>query len=173
MPDKQLAKIQLLLLDVDGVLTDGRIIYSDSGEQIKEFNSKDGLGLRLLMDSGIKVGIITGRKSRALRHRLDNLGITLAFDGVRDKAGVVDTISSQTGIPPENMAYVGDDLIDLPAMIRVGTAFCVADASPEIKPYCHYASRLNGGNGAVRDICERILTAKGLWKNILAGYLNP
>jgi len=116
----KLDQVKLLLLDVDGVLTDGQIIYTDSGEQIKGFSSKDGLGLRLLMDNGIKVGIVTGRKSAALGHRLQNLGIDLVFDGIHDKAAAFDKIMELTGIPARHIAFVGDDLIDLPAMIRAG-----------------------------------------------------
>ncbi len=168
----KLANIELLLLDVDGVLTDGNITYSDSGEQIKSFNSKDGLGMRLLMDAGIDVGIITGRKSKALEYRCKNLGITLLFDGIKDKSKAFDSIISQTGIPAENIAFAGDDLIDLPVMKRVGISFCVYDASIDVQNHCDIITSLKGGQGAVREICENILKAKGLWGNILNKYLS-
>ncbi|MCD4676115.1 MAG: HAD hydrolase family protein [Desulfobacula sp.] len=168
----KLANIQLLLLDVDGVLTDGSITYSDSGEQIKSFNSKDGLGLRLLMDSGIGVGIITGRKSKALEYRCKNLGIKLLFDNIRDKSKALDNITSQTGIVPEKIAFAGDDLIDLPVMKRVGISFCVSDACQDVKNHSDIITSRKGGQGAVREICERILKAQGLWDTILNKYLS-
>lgn len=167
-----LSKIQLLLLDVDGVLTDGTITYTDSGSQIKQFSSRDGLGLRLLMDAGIDVGIITGRKSNALHHRCTDLKITLLFDGIRDKAAALEDICSQTGIKKQNMAFAGDDLIDLPVMKAVGTSFCVADASNDVKNHADIVTRACGGHGAVREICEMILKAKGLWQTILDTYLS-
>ena len=127
-----LASIQLLLLDVDGVLTTGQVVYTDSGEEIKAFSVKDGLGLRLAMDNGIQVGIVTGRSSRALGHRCRNLGIKLVFDNVRDKAAKLPEITAQTGIAADQMAFVGDDLPDIPLMRRVGLAVAVADAAPEV-----------------------------------------
>ena len=168
----RLANIELLLLDVDGVLTDANIIYSDSGDQIKSFNSRDGLGLRLLMNAGIGVGIITGRKSKALEYRCKNLGITLIFDGVQDKSKALDNIISQTGIAAPKMAFVGDDLIDLPVLKRVGVSFCVADACQDVKNHCDIITSREGGHGAVREICESILKAKELWDVILNKYLS-
>lgn len=168
----KLANIELLLLDVDGVLTDGGITYSDSGDQIKTFNSRDGFGIRLLMDSGIGVGIITGRKSKALGLRCDNLGITLLFDGIKDKAKALDKIISQTGIMPEQIAFAGDDLMDFPVMKRVGVSFCVSDACQEVKDHSDIITNQKGGHGAVREICESILKAKDLWNAILNKYLS-
>ncbi|SDT99344.1 KdsC family phosphatase [Desulfobacula phenolica] len=167
----KLANIDLLLLDVDGVLTDGSITYSDSGEQIKSFHSRDGLGLRLLMDAGIGVGIITGRKSKALEYRCENLGITLLFDGIKDKSKALDTITARTGTAPEKIAFVGDDLIDLPVMKRVGLSFCVPEAPEEVKIHSDIITIQKGGQGAVREICDNILKAKGLWDIILNQYL--
>lgn len=155
--------IQLLLLDVDGVLTDGGIIYDDDGRQIKVFNARDGLGLRLVMDAGIGVGIVTGRSGRALKHRCDNLGIDLIFDGVEDKAAAVAAIAEKTGIAPEAMAFVGDDLPDLPIMARVGLAVAVADAHPLVAARAHLVTEAPGGRGAVREVCERLLRAQGRW----------
>lgn len=166
-----LEKVKLLVLDVDGVLTDGRITYTDSGEQIKSFLSRDGLGLRLLMDNGIQVGIITGRTSKALTHRCRNLGIDLVFDGIRDKAGAMDQMAQQTGIDLSHMAFMGDDLIDLPAMTRAGVAVAVADAADEVKFRADIVTCASGGQGAVREICEAILKARGLWENTLKSFL--
>ena len=166
-----LAQIKLLVLDVDGVLTDGRIIYTDSGEQIKQFSSRDGLGLRLLMDNGIQVGIITGRISGALTHRCRNLGIDLIFDGIFNKAEALDRMARRTGIDPAGMAFMGDDLIDLPAMARAGVAIAVADAADEVKARADIVTRAAGGHGAVREICDAILKAAGLWENALKPFL--
>jgi 3-deoxy-D-manno-octulosonate 8-phosphate phosphatase (KDO 8-P phosphatase) len=168
----RLANIELLLLDVDGVLTDAGITYTDSGEQTKKFNAKDGLGLRLLMDAGIQVGIITGLSSKALEHRCSKLGISLLFAGIKNKSKVLDSIISQTGIDPEKMIFVGDDLIDLPVMKRVGVSFCVADGSDDVKKHCDFITNLKGGHGAVREVCENILKAKNLWDDILKTYLS-
>ena len=167
-----LDKIQLLLLDVDGVLTRGDLSYADSGEQIKTFNSKDGLGLRLLMDAGIKVGIVTGRLAGALLHRCQNLGIDLIFDGVKKKGEAVERISETTGIALENMAFMGDDLIDLPAMVRVGLSIAVLDASTDVQKHADIICKNPGGRGAVREVCEDILKAKNLWEEILESYLQ-
>jgi len=169
---ERLANIKLLLLDVDGVLTDAGIIYTDSGEQIKKFNAKDGLGIKLLMEAGVKVGIITALSSKALEHRCQKLGISLLFAGIENKSKVLKSIISQTGINPENMVFVGDDLIDLPVMKQVGVSFCVADACDDVKRYCDIITNLKGGHGAVREVCESILKAKGLWSNILNKYLS-
>lgn len=170
--ESQLKKIRLLLLDVDGVLTDGSITYTDTGEQIKSFNAKDGLGLRLLMDAGVEVGIVTGRTSGALGHRCRNLGIDLLFDGIKDKAQAFDAIVEKTGCSPHEIAFMGDDLIDLPAMTRAGICFTVADAPMEVKQAAHLVSDLPGGRGAVRQICEIILKARGDWDNIIAGFMR-
>lgn len=166
-----LSQVKLLVLDVDGVLTDGRIIYTDSGEQIKQFTSRDGLGLRLLMDNGILVGIITGRISGALTHRCRNLGIDLIFDGIYNKAEALDRMARKTGIDPSAMAFMGDDLIDLPAMARAGVAIAVADAVDEVKARADIVTRASGGHGAVREICDAILKAAGLWENALKPFL--
>ncbi|MDY0163886.1 HAD-IIIA family hydrolase [Desulfobotulus sp.] len=155
--------IALLLLDVDGVLTPGTIIYNDAGEETKVFHVKDGLGLRLLMDAGIRVGIVTGRAAPALRHRLANLGITLIWDGVKNKAALIEEIQSRTGLSPQAMAFMGDDLPDLGLMQRVGLSITVADAALEVRERAGFTTRAPGGQGAVREVCEAILKAKGLW----------
>ena len=166
-----LKQVKLLVLDVDGVLTDGRIIYTDSGEQIKQFYSKDGLGLRLLMDNGIQAGIITGRISGALTHRCRNLGIDLVFDGIFNKAEALERMARQTRIDPSAMAFMGDDLIDLPAMARAGVAIAVADAVDEVKARADIVTQAAGGRGAVREICDAILKAAGLWDKAMKPFL--
>lgn len=166
-----LKQVKMLVLDVDGVLTDGRITYTDAGEQIKSFLSRDGLGLKMLMNNNIQVGIITGRTSGALAHRCRNLGIDLLFDGIQDKAAAMDQIAARTGIHTSAMAFVGDDLIDLPAMGRAGVAVAVADAADEVKSRADIVTLAKGGHGAVREICEAILKARGLWDRAMKPFL--
>ena len=167
MTEERLKQIKMVLLDVDGVLTSGNIIYSDNGEQIKIFNVKDGVGIRLLKEAGIKVGIVTGRKGHALRHRCVNLGIDLLFEGIRHKDQVLNTIADRTGIAEEAMAYVGDDLPDLPIMKRVGFSVAVADAHEILRQRAHMTTRARGGKGAVREVSEAILKAQGLWDDLI------
>jgi 3-deoxy-D-manno-octulosonate 8-phosphate phosphatase (KDO 8-P phosphatase) len=155
---------------VDGVLTDGGIIYSDDGSETKVFNVRDGLGIRLLQQAGIKVGIVTGRQSKALIHRCQNLGIDLIFENIRDKAAVLGDIKNKTGIAPERMAFMGDDLSDLPLMQRVGLSIAVADAHETVIGKADWVTTANGGEGAVREVCESILKAKSLWKAVLEGF---
>jgi 3-deoxy-D-manno-octulosonate 8-phosphate phosphatase (KDO 8-P phosphatase) len=165
-----LTPIELLLLDVDGVLTDGKVIFDDAGTQIKEFNAKDGLGIRLLSDYGVKVGIITGRSSQALLHRCQNLGITLLFQGVDNKAAAFMQILEQTGIPAECITFIGDDLPDLPILRRVGVPVAVCDAHEAVKSSAAIVTLAKGGQGAVREICDAILKAKGLWPEVIRRF---
>jgi len=163
----KLKKIKLLLLDVDGVLTDGGIIYNDNGAETKVFNVKDGLGMRLLMEAGIHLGIITGRRSNALYCRCKDLGINLIYDGVRNKIDVLDALLDQTGVSAEEVAFIGDDLPDLKLMKTIGLSIAVGDAHKMILDNADMVTSANGGHGAVREVCETILKAKGLWENIL------
>jgi 3-deoxy-D-manno-octulosonate 8-phosphate phosphatase (KDO 8-P phosphatase) len=167
MDRERLKNIELLLLDVDGVLTNGGIIYTDSGEQVKVFNSRDGLGIRLLMDAGIQVGIVTGRASQVLRHRCENLGIDLLFDGIVDKASVLQEICERTHIKPLDIAFVGDDLVDLPLFACVGVSIAVSDAHAVVREKVDWVTAAGGGSGAVREICDEILKAKGLFDQIV------
>jgi 3-deoxy-D-manno-octulosonate 8-phosphate phosphatase (KDO 8-P phosphatase) len=162
----RLKHIELVLLDVDGVLTAGDIIYSDNGEEIKIFNVKDGLGIRLLKEAGIQVGIVTGRKGKALQHRCKNLGIDLVIDGVWQKGGALDVICERTGVAPESMAFVGDDLPDMAIMKKVGLAIAVADAHEMVRQCAHITTVALGGKGAVREVSETILRAQGRWDEL-------
>lgn len=162
--------VALLLLDVDGVLTDGSIHYDDNGVETKSFNVKDGLGLRLLVRSGIRVGIITGRRSATVERRCRDLGIDTLYQGVSDKAALLDTICSQLNIQPEASAFVGDDLPDLPIMKRVGLSVAVADAHETVADEADLVTTAGGGAGAVREVCEAILKARGLWEPLLQRY---
>jgi 3-deoxy-D-manno-octulosonate 8-phosphate phosphatase (KDO 8-P phosphatase) len=165
--DARLARIRLLLLDVDGVLTDGRLYYGPEGEYIKAFNVRDGLGLRLIRQAGIQVGIVTGREGPALAARCRDLDIALVFSGVRDKAAVLPLIVSRTGVAPEAMAFVADDLVDLALMRAVGLAMAVADADASVRRAAQWVTESGGGCGAVREVCQRILVARGEWNTIL------
>lgn len=167
MIDGSFKNVSLLLLDVDGVLTTGQVIYDDGGRETKIFNVRDGLGLRMLMKAGITVGIVTGRRSMALVHRCENLGITLLKDGVHDKAAALAEILDETGIAAPNTAFVGDDLPDLPIMRRVGVPIAVGDAHPMIRQMASWTTRAQGGCGAVREVCERILVARGQWTELV------
>jgi len=168
--EKKMRKVKLLLLDVDGVLTNGTITYNAKGKEIKSFSVKDGLGLRLLMDAGIQVGIITGRSSEALAARCKDLGIDLLFDGIKDKVKALETILKQTGIEAAQTAFAGDDLPDICVMKRVGLAITASDASPDVMGFAHIITSKKGGKGAIREVCENILKAKGRWDNILMGF---
>ena len=166
----KLKVIEVLLLDVDGVLTDGGIIYNDDGSETKVFNVRDGLGIRLLQQVGITVGIVTGRQSKALIHRCQNLGITLIYENIKAKAEVLGDIVYKTGIALEKMAFMGDDLSDLPLMQRVGLSIAVADAHEMVIRKADWVTTANGGAGAVREVCESILKAKSFWEDVLEGF---
>ncbi|GAB4163644.1 MAG: HAD hydrolase family protein [Geothermobacteraceae bacterium] len=168
--EARLKKIRLLLLDVDGVLTDGRIIINDRGEETKAFHVRDGHGMKLLQRSGVKIGIITGRSSRVVAHRMRELGIDMVVQGSKDKRVPFEQMLKETGLAEDEIAYVGDDLVDLPILRRVGFAATVADGCEELRGQVHYVSRCPGGGGAVREICEMILKAKGDWEGVTARY---
>ncbi len=167
MKEQKLRKIKLFLLDVDGVLTDGSIVYDDQGCEIKVFNVRDGLGIRLLMKTGVQVGVVTGRSSRALRHRCENLGIPFVYDGVGDKAALLDDLIEKTGIGPEEIAFMGDDLPDLPIMRKVGLSIAVADAHELVIEKADMVTRAKGGAGAVREACEDIIKARGKFEDLV------
>ncbi|HDI58817.1 MAG TPA: phenylphosphate carboxylase subunit delta [Desulfobacteraceae bacterium] len=171
--DARLARIRLLLLDVDGVLTDGRLYYGPEGECLKAFNVRDGLGLRLVQNAGIQLGIVTGRKGPALAARCRDLGIELVFSGVRDKLALLPTISARTGVPAEETAFVADDLVDLALMGAVGLAVAVADADPAVRRAAHWVTEARGGHGAVREVCQRLLVAQGRWDGIVDQMRSP
>jgi 3-deoxy-D-manno-octulosonate 8-phosphate phosphatase (KDO 8-P phosphatase) len=163
----ELKNIKLLLMDVDGVLTNGDIIYTDAGGEIKAFNVRDGLGIRLLQKAGIQVGIVTGRSSGALLHRCSDLGIELIYHGVQNKGDILEAVMAKTGLTSFEIAFVGDDAPDIALLKKVGLGIAVADAHETVKTIAHMTTQRNGGNGAVREICEWILKAKGLWEEIV------
>ncbi|MBU0994012.1 MAG: HAD hydrolase family protein [Proteobacteria bacterium] len=172
MIEEKIKKIRLLLLDVDGVLTDGRVIYNDDGTEIKAFNVKDGLGLRLLMNAGIKTGVVTGRRSNALIYRCKNIGIHYVFDGISEKGKLLETIVSQTEILPEEIAFMGDDLPDIPLLKKIGVPIAVRDAHENVIDASEIVTEKRGGDGAVREICEKILKVKGLWDQSINDFIG-
>ncbi len=167
---ENLRGIRLLLLDVDGVLTDGRIIYDANGVESKAFDVKDGHGIKMLQRAGIQVGIITGRQSPVVAFRARELGIDLVIQGAKKKLPPYETILREQGLADHQVAYVGDDLIDLPILRRVGFSATVADGVEELREYVDYVTRRSGGRGAVREICDMLLRETGLWKSSVARY---
>ncbi len=164
--------IRLLLLDVDGVLTDGRITYTGTDQEAKSFCVKDGLGIKMLINSGIQVAIVTGRSSEALLRRCRELGIDLVYDGVRDKGVLLDQILAETGVAsPREVAFMGDDLPDIPLLKKIGLPIAVADAHPEVKNAAELITSAEGGRGAVREVCEKMLHAQDLWRRATAAFL--
>ncbi len=166
------AGIRLLLLDVDGVLTNGQIIYDGVGNELKMFDVRDGHGLKLIQRAGIKVGIITGRKSEVVARRATELGIEILHQGALNKLEPYAQIVAQTGLPEAQIAYVGDDLVDLPVLRRVGFSASVSDADPAVRERVDYVASLPGGHGAVREICDLLLKAGGHWEKITASYFG-
>lgn len=165
------AQIQLVIFDVDGVLTDGRLFIGDDGQEYKAFNSKDGHGMRMLLHAGIDIGIITGRTSEVVRIRMESLGIGHVYQGRREKLPAYEDLKQTTGIADENIAYVGDDVVDLSVMRRVGFSIAVQDAHSLVKKHAHWITPSAGGCGAARDVCEMIMDAKGLLSEALDHYL--
>ena len=170
MQDK-LSKIKLLALDVDGVLTDGTINISDNGELFKGFNSKDGLGISCALRSGLKVAIITGRKSEIIHKRSAELGITLLCEGVKDKYAELIKLTKELALTKEEVAYRGDDLNDLPAFRAAGFCFAPQDAVTEVVNNADCVVQKDGGRGAVRATIEMILKAQDKWEGLIASYL--
>ncbi len=166
------AAIKLLLLDVDGVLTDGTLHYSSNGQEAKAFHTQDGFGLRLLREAGIATGIITARKSEAVARRAAELKISYLHQGVPNKLDAFREISRQSGHKPFEIAYMGDDWLDLSLLTRVGLAVSPANGVPEVQAACHYTTKRSGGQGAVRDLCDLLLRARGLEQQLLQSYLN-
>lgn len=168
--DEKIKSIRVLMLDVDGVLTDGRIIMDDGGRETKHFDVKDGHGLKMLMRCGIDVVLITGRQSEAVSHRARDLGITEVHQSIWDKAGLFEKLLEKMDLRPSEVAYVGDDVVDIPLFKRVGFAVAVRDAVPEAKRAAHCVTRKRGGRGAVREVCEMIMKARNQWDEVTGKY---
>ena len=167
---EKIKQVRLLILDVDGVLTDGRIIVDDAGRGTKQFNVRDGHGLKMLMRYEVEVVLLTGRTSEVVTHRAQDLGINEVYQGAWNKLEVFEEIIRKKNILPAEMAFVGDDVVDVPVLRRVGFSATVADASADLKDVVDYITNLKGGRGAVREICEIILKAKEKWPEVAARY---
>ena len=163
--------VRVLFLDVDGVLTDGGLLFSESGETLKRFNTLDGHGLKMLQKGGITPVVITGRDSKALRVRLQALGITHAHFGTEDKFPAAQQTLDTLGCTWAQAAAMGDDWPDLPMMCRAALACAPANAQVEVRARAHYVTQAQGGHGAVRELCDLLLVASGRYANLLAGYL--
>ena len=162
---------RLVIFDVDGVLTDGSLFVGDDGQEYKAFHSRDGHGMVMLMQSGVEIAIITGRSSDVVRIRMESLGIEHVFQGHRDNLPPYLALKAQLVIKDECIAYVGDDVVDLPIMRRVGLAIAVQDAHPLVKQHAHWQTSRGGGRGAARDVCELIMEAQGNLKGMMDKYL--
>lgn len=164
--------IKLLLMDCDGVLTDGRLWLTEDGDEQKSFNTHDGLGLSLLHRAGLKSGIITGRTSKAVARRANELGVEFVRQGDPDKIAAFEEVMRLAGVDENEVAFVGDDLTDIPIMQRSGFAVAVADAVEETRSIAHYVTRARGGRGAVREAIEIILKSQGRWQDLVDDYLK-
>lgn len=172
MQEERLRNIRLLLLDVDGVMTDGRIIFDSNGVESKFFNVKDGHGIKMVQRAGIEVGIISGRGSMVVSNRAAELGISLVYQKALDKLTPYQEILERTELTDAQVAFMGDDVIDIPVLRRVGFAVAPADAVDDVFPHVHFTTRNRGGWGAVREVCDLLLRGQGKWDEITARYFR-
>jgi 3-deoxy-D-manno-octulosonate 8-phosphate phosphatase (KDO 8-P phosphatase) len=177
MPDlssieRRAARIRLLLMDCDGVLTDGRLWLTDDGDEQKSFNVRDGLGLDLWRRAGLKSGIISGRNSSALERRARGLHVEYVRQGSEDKIKVFEELLGLAEVDENEVAFVGDDLNDIPLMLRSELAVAVADAAEETRGVAHLVTQAAGGSGAIREVVEVILKAQGRWEEVTESYLK-
>jgi len=167
---KKIRPIRLLILDVDGVLTDGRIIMNDNGQEIKHFDVKDGHGIKIMMRHGIDVVFLTGRRSEVVEHRARDLGVGEVHQGIWNKVEAFEEILRRRNLDRDHVAYVGDDVVDIALLKRVGFSVAVADASEDVKKTADYVTKKSGGRGAVREVCEIILKAQEKWDEVATRY---
>ncbi|KEY90873.1 3-deoxy-D-manno-octulosonate 8-phosphate phosphatase [Candidatus Photodesmus blepharus] len=153
-------KIELLICDVDGVFSDGLIYIGNNGEELKTFHTRDGYGIRLLINAGIKIAVITARQSQIVENRMKTLGITLVYQGQNNKIKAYQKICKKLNVSPENVGYIGDDLTDFPVMEQVALRVCVADGHPLLAKHANYVTKIKGGHGAIREVCDLILHAR-------------
>ena len=165
-------KLKLLILDVDGVLTDGKLFFDNEGNEYKSFHARDGHGIKLLRQTGVEVAVISGRKSNSVALRMKNLGIEHVYQGHENKQAAFNEILEKIDITPEQAAQVGDDLLDLPIMIRVGLSIAVSDANFAVKQRADWCTTLPGGHGAVREVCDFIMQAQGRFDEVVSAYLK-
>ena len=166
------AAVRLVVFDVDGVLTDGGLFIGDDGQEYKAFNSKDGHGMTMLQHTGVQIAIITGRTSEVVKIRMAGLGVQHLYQGRREKLPAYDELKAVTGFTDNEIAYVGDDVVDLPVMRRVGLAIAVQDAHDLTKQHAHWITPSNGGRGAAREVCELIMNAQETLDSALNHYLD-
>jgi len=172
--EARLRRVRLVIFDVDGVLTDGAILLTDDGREMKRFNVHDGTGINYLQRAGLPVGILSGRRSRAVNRRARELDIKLVLQDCKVKEDGLDRILRRTGARVEEICYVGDDLPDVPVMRRVGLAVAPADAGPEVRAIAHWVTRARGGAGVAREVAERVLKAQKKWGGVIERYgLKP
>ena len=165
------ALIKLLIFDVDGVLTDGSLLLGDDGQEYKAFHSQDGHGIKMLQRHGVRCAVITGRTSKVVEHRMRNLGIDLIYQGQENKLEGFADLLGRLGLNPEQVAYMGDDVVDLPVMRKVGLAIAVSNAHPWVIRHAHWQTPRAGGRGAARDACEMLMEAHGVLQQELDSYL--
>lgn len=165
-----LHRLQMVVFDVDGVLTDGSIVMDDAGQESKRFHVRDGFAIKAAMSLGLKVGVITGRSSRVVTLRMAELGVELLAQGVHEKAAALESLCAQAGVELDVTAYMGDDLVDLPPMLRSGYPMAVADAVEEVREVAKFVTRAPGGRGAAREAIEHILKAQARWDELLERY---
>ena len=165
-------KIRLIAFDVDGVLTDGRITYTASGEEIKSFNVRDGHAIKLAKRAGLATGIITGRTSSMVEFRARELGMDYLYQGAKDKVQAMDALLEESGLTSEQVAYLGDDIVDIPVIRRAGLGCAVADAPREVKAWTDIVLESAGGDGAARELVVLILMAQDLWEGVLERYIG-
>jgi 3-deoxy-D-manno-octulosonate 8-phosphate phosphatase (KDO 8-P phosphatase) len=165
------ALIKLLIFDVDGVLTDGSLFLGDDGQEYKAFHSQDGHGIKMLQKHGVRCAVITGRTSKVVEHRMRNLGIDLIYQGQENKLEGFADLLGRLGLNPEQVAYMGDDVVDLPVMRKVGLAIAVSNAHPWVIRHAHWQTPRAGGRGAARDACEMLMEAHGVLQQELDSYL--
>jgi 3-deoxy-D-manno-octulosonate 8-phosphate phosphatase (KDO 8-P phosphatase) len=165
-------RVRMLILDVDGVLTDGGITVHADGAETKTFHVRDGHGVKLLQRAGVEVAILSGRRSAPTDRRAAELGIALVEQGATDKVAAFERILAARDLAPDEVAFLGDDLVDLPVLRRVGLAMAVADGVDDLAPFMHYITRAAGGRGAVREVAELLLKAQGRWTETVRRYLG-
>jgi len=165
-------KIRLLVMDVDGVLTDGRMVLSDRGEELKMFHTHDGIGLVLAHRAGLATAMVTGETSPIAKARGEKLGVGTVVLGARRKGEVVEALLAERGLAADALAYIGDDLLDLPALQRAGLALAPADAVHDVRAAAHVVTRAAGGHGAVRECVELLLRAQGVWDAVLRAFVS-
>ncbi|GAB4344720.1 MAG: 3-deoxy-manno-octulosonate-8-phosphatase KdsC [Gammaproteobacteria bacterium] len=164
--------VRLIIFDVDGVLTDGSLLFSEAGEELKLFNARDGHGIKMAQRSGIEIAVLSGRRSPAVEKRMAGLGVRHLYQGLEEKVPAFETLIAELGVTPDQTAYVGDDVIDLPVMSRVGLAIAVQDAHPLVRQHAHWQTSQPGGRGAAREVCELVLEAQGRLTPLFEGYLR-